>query len=370
MKSKFYPALAVIVGTVIGAGFLGIPYSVSKSGFFIGIVVMLLIALAVLYVKLCLGEICLRTKENHQLPGYAEKYLGKKGKILMFLAMIFGIFPALTAYIIAEGKSLSYLVFGNYSYVFLFAFLFWCLMSILAYEGLVALKRYGKIAVALIFIIVTVLCFVFIPKIQTENLTYLGNDSFTMLGVILFSFLAFSAIPEARRILSNQEDKMKKAIVLGIIIPLLFYALFTAVSLGVFGVSINEIATLSFGRFFSLIGILTMFTAFFSQVLAIRDMFRFDFGFSRTNAWALSCIAPLIMAWAIFQYNLANFVQIISFGGIVSGGLTGILIILMAGKAKKLGKRKPEYTIKLKKIFIISILAIFAILTFFELYNS
>ena len=63
--------LAVLVGTIIGAGILGIPYVVAKSGFVIGAVHIILIGIIMTIVMLYLGEITLRTKANHQLPGYA-----------------------------------------------------------------------------------------------------------------------------------------------------------------------------------------------------------------------------------------------------------------------------------------------------------
>ncbi len=37
MKKKLFQAIATLTGTVIGAGFLGIPYVMSKSGFLIGL---------------------------------------------------------------------------------------------------------------------------------------------------------------------------------------------------------------------------------------------------------------------------------------------------------------------------------------------
>ena len=92
IRSKFWSALAVLVGTAIGAGYLGMPYVVSRSGFTAGVLCLVFVALIMMATKLYLGEISLRTKGNHQLTGYAERYLGKTGKILMFFAMIFGIY--------------------------------------------------------------------------------------------------------------------------------------------------------------------------------------------------------------------------------------------------------------------------------------
>src|SRR3989344_8630530 len=125
MRSKFFPALAVLVGTTIGAGFLGIPYVVSKSGFPIGFAYLVFVFAFLLLTKLYLGEVILRTNGNHQLSGYAEMYLGKAGKFLMFFAMIFGIYSALIAYLIGEGQSLSYIFLGNLDYSLYFSLSFW-----------------------------------------------------------------------------------------------------------------------------------------------------------------------------------------------------------------------------------------------------
>ena len=96
--AKTIAAISVMLGTIIGAGILGIPYVIMKSGFMLGTVNIIILSIIIALVSLCLGEIVLRTKSDHQLTGYAEKYLGKKGKIIMFIISAFGIFSALIAY--------------------------------------------------------------------------------------------------------------------------------------------------------------------------------------------------------------------------------------------------------------------------------
>lgn len=366
-KSKFLPALAILIGTTIGAGFLGIPYVVSKSGFIPGLIYLIIIASFILVVKLYLGEISLRTKENHQLAGYAEKYLGKPGKLVMFLAMVFGIYGALLAYMIAEGNSLSYLIFGNSNYSFMLSLAFWLVMSFLTFIGLRALKKYEKIAVFLILAIVLLIAVIFSSKIQVDNLSYMGSDLFIPFGVILFSFLAFSAMPEVKRILSGQEKLMKKVIIIGILVPFIVYLLFALVAVGVYGRDVNEIATLSFGRIFSILGVLAMFTAFFTSSLAMRDMYRFDFKLGRFKGWLLAIGIPLILF--LLFHRLANFISVLSIAGIVSGGLTGILILVMNLKAKKLGNRKPEYSIRINWWIIALLSLIFITAVILEILN-
>ena len=106
---KLFSAVAVLMGAIIGAGVLGIPYVIAQSGFKIGLIHLIIIGIIMAILMLYLGEITLRTKKDHQLAGYAEKYLGKKGKIIMAAAFGFGIYASLTAYLIGEGESLAIL---------------------------------------------------------------------------------------------------------------------------------------------------------------------------------------------------------------------------------------------------------------------
>ncbi|MBU4085956.1 MAG: hypothetical protein KKB21_00080 [Nanoarchaeota archaeon] len=370
MKNKFFPALAVLVGTTIGAGFLGIPYVVSKSGFLPGVAWLIFVAIIMLFTKLYLGEVSLRTRGNHQLTGYAEKYLGKKGKVLMFFAMLFGIYSALVAYLFAEGRVLSYMVFGAENFSFIFSICFWLLMSILTYKGLSELKKVEKIAMIFVLGIVFAIVIIFSHGIRLENLSYINTDNlFLPFGVIVFSFLAFSALPEVERILSGQEKLMKKVIFLGFLIPIIVYFVFMLVIVGNFGTGTGEIATLSLPRIFSILAVLTIFTAFFTLTLAIRDMFRFDFGLGRFRGWLLAVFIPLILFLTFSFFHIASFISLLSIAGVVSGGLTGILILLMNKKAKVLGNRNPEYTVPISwlVILLISIIFILAVIAEFLL---
>lgn len=362
MKSKFFPALAVLVGTTIGAGFLGIPYVVSRAGFLPGLAFLIFVAIFMLFAKFYLGEVILRTHGNHQLTGYAARYLGKKGKFVMMFSMVFGIYSALLAYLIAEGESLSYLFFGNSSYSLLFSVLFWILLSGLSYIGLSELKRAEKIGMVLVLGIIFIVFILYFPHIKIENLSSVyPQNLFLPFGVILFSFLAFSAMPEVARVLRGQEGKMKRVIFCGVMIPFIAYVLFTLIIVGVFGASVPEIATLALPRILSVLAIITMFTAYFTQVIAIRDMFRFDYNLGRFRGWILACIVPLLLFVLVYFFRIASFVVILSVAGVVAAGLDGILILLMNKEAKKSGGRKPEYSIGISWLVIFFMILVFVL---------
>jgi tyrosine-specific transport protein len=235
-------------------------------------------------------------------------------------------------------------------------------MSFLTFIGLRALKKYEKIAMFIVLGFVFLIAIFYFKDVRVENLNYVNSDNlFIPFGVVLFSMLAFSAIPEVERILAGQEKLMKKVIFFGVLIPFVVYLIFMIIVVGKFGSSVPEIATLAFPRFFSLLAVLTMFTAFFAQSIAIRDMFRFDFKLGRFKGWLISCFLPLILFLLIYFFKLVSFVQLLSVAGVVSGGVIGILVLLMNKQAKKTGHRKPEYSIPLSWLAILIISIIFAL---------
>jgi heme/copper-type cytochrome/quinol oxidase subunit 2 len=65
----------------------------------------------------------------------------------------------------------------------------------------------------------------------------------------------------------------------------------------------------------------------------------------------------------VFLYLIkkTSFVKVLGVGGVISGGLTAILILLMVKSAKKKGDRKPEYSIPYSKILTYILAAIFII---------
>lgn len=359
-RKRFVSAVSILVGTCIGAGVLGIPYVAAKSGFFVGLAHIVLIGLVILMVNLYLGEISLRTRGNHQLAGYAEKYLGKKAKYVMEFATIFGIYSSIIAYMVGVGISLSFLVVGNESLKILFGLFFGLLMSLMLWKGMESLKKFEKIGVGIVLSLLGVIVILFFGKIEFVNL--LGIDySFLLLpfGVVLFALMSFHAIPEVEIVLKKNEHLMKPVILTSTLISVIFYILFTLVVVGFKGNETPEIATLALGSVFVFLGIFTMFTSYLSVGNALRQNFMFDDRFSFEHSWLLSAVVPIFLFLFIEFFDFFSFTSLLSIGGVVSGGLTAILILFMVHVAKEKGNRKPEYEIPFHRILIWLLMLVF-----------
>jgi len=172
--------------------------------------------------------------------------------------------------------------------------------------------------------------------------------------------LSFFALPEINFVLKKDKILMKKILVFGTLITILFYVLFAFVVVGFNGVETPEIATVALGPIFIMLGIFTMFTSYLALGNALRDHLIYDFKFKRISSWILSSLIPIFLFLLVKISKYFTFTKILSIGGAVSGGIIAILIFLMSKKAKEKKERKPEYSIYINWFIIILLSLIFA----------
>ena len=375
-QKNFILALAVLTGTIIGAGIFGIPYVVSKSGIVPGFFYLLFLGGTVLLIHLFFGEIVLRTKEKHRLPGFAQKYLGNWGKILTFLSAVFGITGALLAFIIIGGDflkivlSLLFPILAELPF-FYFNLLFWGILSFFIFRGIKLIARAELLMnVALFSVIFLVFAFA-LPEINFQNFVLINtNYIFLPYGVILFSLIGWSAIPEIKEILGNFKEKknLKKIITFASIIVVGLYSLFFLVIVGVSGEKTSPEAFQGLLPFLgpqiiilgALFGILAVATSFLVLGNYFKNILKYDFRIPKQASAFIVCGLPLVL----FLLGFRDFIGVIGLVGTIIGAIDGIIIILIFSKIKKLGDRQPEYSLKIPLIllyFLIGILALGAI---------
>lgn len=349
-RLPLFESVAVIMGTIVGAGILGVPYVFAQSGFLTSIVVLVVVGSVMVVEKLLLGEITLRTPGKFQLAGYVSHYLGKGGKHTQATIMILGGNGTLLAYMIGEGEVLSTMFGGSsafWSYIFLFAF------ALLIIGGLNIIKRTELIMMTTIFAILVFIAVLAYDSFSLANLNgrlELGSF-FTPYGVILYACGGLVAIPEIHRILmkANRPRIMKKAILIGAILPPVLYLVFSAMVVGVTGSETTEVATVGLGEKLgpamifagNIFAAFTMATSFLTYGLAIKQLYRDDYRIKPLNAGVLVALIPLIA----FTAGLRDFISVISIVGAVGAGLTGILLVFVYWRAKFGGMRRPEFSI-------------------------
>jgi tyrosine-specific transport protein len=366
---QYWIASSIIIGSCIGAGVLGIPYVAAQAGFFVVLLYIFLVGLLIYAVNSFLGEVILRTKGDHQLIGYVEKYLGLRARHVMEFAFVFGGYAAMVAYMLGMGKSLSFLFFGNTSYEILFGVLVGLMFTYLLYGGVSSLKKFEKIGVLIILSLLLVIVLFFVPKVVLINLLNFDKKNILLpFGVVLFALMSFDALPEVKIVLKGKEKLFRKVLLTGTLTSMIFYAIFTFVVLGFKGINTPEVATLTLGSIFILMGMFTMFTSYLTKGNALSESFEFDERYDKKKSWLLASFVPIGIFLLTQMTDFFSFTRILSLGGVVSGGIIAILSLLMVRKAKTYGNRKPEYSVHAGWGAIVFLTLIFVLGVLMELF--
>lgn len=353
---SLFEAIAVIIGTIIGAGVIGIPYVFAQAGFWTGSLVLAVVALALIVTRLMLGEVILRTESSHQLVGYTERYLGWGLKQLQAVILIAGILGTLLAYMIAQGDILSALLPDLWrswpvAADTAWALVFYAVFGVIFLQGLDIIKRSELLLTLLIFLIVVVITFFSAPEINWAYLSEFDlNRFFLPYGVILFACAGLVSIPEARQALRRDraEHKLLPAIIYGGILPPILYFIFAGLVVGVAGLATDQVATVSLGQLgthvkiiVNLFAFFAVATSFLTLALAAQEILRFDYRLSGYLANSLVLATPLVG----FLLGLRDFIVIINIVGALTVGINGLFAVAAWWRARQLGDREPEYRV-------------------------
>ena len=133
--------------------------------------------------------------------------------------------------------------------------------------------------------------------------------------------------------------------------------------MGVTGADTSQIATIKLGEVFgqkmvvfaNLFAVFAMTTAFLALGLALKEMYNYDYKLNKNLAWFLTAIFPI----TAFLMGVTEFIPLIGLVGAIAGGTEGVMIVIMHSRAKRLGQRKPEFSIGDNKIISILLVVMF-----------
>jgi len=356
---KLWKGVAMLVGTIIGAGILGIPYVTAKAGIVAGLGWILLLGMVFLTVNLCFGEVIARTKGHHHIVSLCNRYLGRYGKWVMALSFLVGTYGALVAYTIGEGEVLAQLLPISPLQA---SMIFYVIASLVVLGGMRWFERFESFFVMLLLAVVLLTIVVGLPYASEANLTPLSEHWFLPYGVIVFAYMGMGILPDVRQ--SAGKKMFKTAIVWGSLIPMAVYAAFALIVVAITGTATTQVATVGVGRVLGSTGILVlngfaviaMATSFVGLGFALREIM-IEAGYSNLKSGLLTFGIPLL----IFFGANEGFVRTLNFAGVVSGGLAGILIMAMFVKAKKKGNQSPVFSTDLPFWLVVCIAVLFVV---------
>jgi len=368
MKKLAVPeAIAVLIGTIIGAGVFTLPYVAVHSGLVITSIWLVIVSFIIVYLHLGFGEIVLRTKKDFRLPGYIGHYLNSSAKKFVLLITFLTFSFSLLIYLLLGSEFLGVIfnsIWVNFSLPqgFLVIFL-WLLLSLVVLSkdrGLSKINFYLSFALLFLFFIVIISA---LPHFNSENINlfhFTNNWGWLIpYGVLFFALNGMVAIPEAAKVLEKKGEKkgkLKKVIIIGTLIPTFCYLIFILAVVGVSGYSTtleaiqglkgilgNSIILLGAG-----LGFLAVSTSYLIFASYIKNSFIYDFKWSRFISYFLVVTGPLLL----YFLRLESLVKLISFTGGMLGGFEGVMLVLVLRKAKQQGEIEPPYQVPLNKVLI------------------
>ncbi|MDP3764468.1 MAG: aromatic amino acid transport family protein [bacterium] len=372
--SNFTLAVSTLVGTIIGVGMFGLPYTAAISG--IGPVLFYLFILGILVILLHLmyGEVVLRTSTKHRLAGYAEVYFGSSGKTIASIIFFINLYLALLAYLVVGGEFLRIIFSGFLNFSSQAGSIALAIIGFtVVFKGMRLAGWTDFFLVGAMILLIGGFVFYAFDMARPENLINFSTvDSlFFPYGIVLFALAGGSAIPEIRSFFKSNAKNYGRAIVWGTVIPILVYAVFTVAVVSISGVSTSReaIAGLSdflgkgFVKYGALVGFLAVITSFFTIGLNLKNSFQLDFKLPVLASFVLTVGVPMYL----FFSGFSDFIKLISLAGGVMGGLEALLIILLWTRARKKGNQSPEYSLSLKTGLVFLLALMFALGVAYEI---
>ena len=354
-KLTLYEAVAIIVGANVGSSILGLAYSSRLAGWPILVLWLAVAGLFTTFSMLYVAESALRTKKPLQLPGLAEKYVGKVGSVLIFISVCANSIGCMVAYTTGSGNILCTLL-GLPNWAGSLLFTVPCVLVV--WFGLKATGLWEKfMSTGMVVLLGIIVIASFLSGKADVSRAVYANWTYAvpLLSSAIFCYIAQYAVPELARGMRHTPKKLPVAIILGMFITGVLLAVVPLAVLSLTGAEeVTQVATLAWGQalgtwalytanIFALCAMMTSYWAVGGSMLTnIVDMFKLkDEKDTKTRLIAIACtvLPPFILAYA----GLVSFVDAIGWAGTFGGVIMSIVPVLMLNNARKKGDIEPEW---------------------------
>ena len=366
-SKNYFLAIATLFGAITGAGFFAVPYAIAHAGAVTFLIYLPILLAIQIFLHLLFARLILSTKSKHRIPGYVEIYAGKKYKnTVSFFSLISG-YGTLLAYVILGGIFLSGLLAPHFGG----SFIFYSLL-LFTVEGLIVLadiKLISGVELILNSFLVVVVIMIAVRSffhLQLSNyLTFDWRQALLPYGPIFFAVAGDAAIPEVCRLLKNEKEKIRSAIIWGTILPAIVLAIFVLTVIGVTGANTTADTLAGLRGVFSdgvvtlalIFGVLNIFTSSLVVMQATREIYWWDFRINKNLAWVFVFVLPIIL----YLFNFTNLTAVVSVTGAVVGGILGVVLVLLFPIMEKKPEQRSVLRTSISRPWAIALCSLFVL---------
>lgn len=387
MNSKLIGGILLVVGTTIGAGMLALPIAAAQLGFTGSLVLLISVWLIMVASAFLFLEVNLWLPAESNLVSMAGATLGRTGQSVVWVVYLFLLYAILSAYVAGGGDIMRYLLATQGIKIPLASayLLFTFLLGSIVYLGIRAVDyvnrglMFGKMG-ALFLLMLFMVPFVSIVNLSSGVFTH--AISTTNLSIAVASFGSIMIIPSLRTYFGADVKLLRKAIFIGMLIPLLCYLVWVMVVLGVvplqgqyglknmmtsatansdlmtaISILLNSKIAATLVKFFTSI---CMTTSFLSVSLCLSDFMSDGLKIKKVGLGKLFIIAITFMPpMLIVLFYPDAFIRALKYAGVSCLFLMILLPALMAWRGRYHFKLGQGYRVLGGK-FLLALLVVFA----------
>lgn len=329
MNRKFLKAILMKYSGIVGAGIFILPFIFNKSNFFFSLFCLAVITAIMIFIDQLYIDVITGTKENHQLSGYANQYLGKTFATISTINMLILGFGVTSAFIQLGATYISKLLPGSPFFVYQLIFL--SFLGLFHSSGHRFIEKITQYIPVISLIIVYFLFFTSI-KIPFSSLSFY-EPSFQSIGVLVFAITGFVIIPDINRFLKHEKQRRIKLIMsnlFGTLLAALTYVIFVIAVLLISGSNISPdsisgllLSSPKLGVVMAILGVVLTFKACLNFIHSLKIMFIHDLNYSRNKSLLLSLSIPFI-ALLLSKFPI---IKIISVTGTITISVSAFIIV-------------------------------------------
>jgi len=229
----------IIAGTTIGAGMLALPLASAGIGFSTSLIIMLFLWALMAYTALMMVELHQHADSQATLHTLALQILGKRGKWLASLSMLFLFYSLCAAYIAGGGTQFGQRIqqwtgldiSGQSGTV-----IFTLLVAAVVVVGTATVDKVNRLLFTLKLVAMASVLLFLAPNVTQSYLLSMPMEQGLIVAAIPVIFTSFGfhgSIPAIVRYLDGDTTSLRKAIIIGSAIPLIIYIFWQVVTLGV-----------------------------------------------------------------------------------------------------------------------------------------
>lgn len=237
MDFKLLGCILLIVGTSIGAGMLALPIATAQLGFLGSLILLFACWFVMTAGALLILEVNLWLPQNSNLISMAKATIGPIGQIISWVTFLLLLYSLLCAYI-AGGSDLFHnllIASGVDIPSWIAALVFVAIFGFIVYLGIRVVDYVNRglmfVKLGAYFLLVILLApFISFDKLSQGDFKMITSATAIMVTITSFGYAAI--VPSLRIYFAGDVKKLKLAIFIGSLIPLLCYIMWDAVIMG------------------------------------------------------------------------------------------------------------------------------------------